>query len=47
MVMSPTVDPGVARLILAQSHIDHEIISKVILLLPLRQEGLLSVTHKL
>ena len=46
----PTADPGVASSIPAQSHtfveIDHEIISTVILLLPLIQEGLLSVTSK-
>ena len=44
-----TADPGVANLILTQSHtfseIDLEIISTVILLLPLIQEGL-SVTSK-
>ena len=43
-----TADPGVGSFIPAWSHtlveIDHEIISKVILLLPLIQEGLLSVT---
>ena len=42
-----TADPGVASSISARFHtfmeIDHEIISKVILLLPLIQEGLLSV----
>ena len=48
-VASPTADPGVASWIPAQSHtfeIDHEIISTVILLLPLIQEGLLSVMSK-
>ena len=48
-VGSESAGPGVSSLIPAQSHtfleIDHEIISKVILLLPLIQEGLLSV-HK-
>ena len=48
-VMHLTADPGVAGLIPARSHIfmkiDHEIISKVILL-PLIQEGLLSVTSE-
>ena len=47
-VASLTADSGVARLIPARSHtfveIDHEIISMVILLLPLILEGLLSVT---
>ena len=47
---SPTADPGVAILIPAQSHtflvLNHKIISTVILLLPLIQEGLLSVTSK-
>ena len=47
-VTCPTADRGVASLIPARSHtfveIDHEIISKVILLLLLIQEGLLSVT---
>ena len=42
--------PGVASSIPARSHtfaeIDHEIISTVILLLPLIQEGLLSVTSE-
>ena len=45
-----TADPGVASSILAQSHtfmeIDHEIISTVIILLLLIQEGLLSVTSE-
>ena len=45
-----TVDSGVASLILARSHtfveIDHEIISTVILLLLLIQEGLLSFTSE-
>ena len=48
--MSLIADPGVTRLIPAQSHtfveIDHEIISTAILLLPLIQEGLLSVTSE-
>ena len=43
----PTADPGVASLILAQSHtfvkIDYEILSTVILI---PQEGLLSVTRE-
>ena len=47
---SPTADPAAAISIPAQSHtfveIDHEIISTVILLLPLIQEGLLSVTSQ-
>ena len=47
--MSPTADPGIVSLIPARSHtfveIDHQIISTVILLLPLIQEGLLSVTR--
>ena len=45
-----TVDPGVASLILAPSHIfaeiDHEIISTSILPLLLVQEGLLSITSE-
>ena len=45
-----TADPGVASSITTQSHsfveIDHEIISAVILLLLLIQEGLLSVTSE-
>ena len=49
-VESPTADPGFASLIPARSHtfieIDHEIISTVILLLPVIQEGLLSVTSE-
>ena len=49
-VTSLTTDPGVASLIPAGSHtfveIDHEIISTAILLLPLIQEGLLSVTRQ-
>ena len=44
LVTSPTADPGVASSIMARPHtfmeIDHEIISMVILLLPLIQEGL-------
>ena len=47
LVVSPTADPGITSLIPAGSHIfvelDHEIISTVILLFPLIQEGL-SVT---
>ena len=47
-VASLIADPGVKSLIPAQPHtfmeIDHEIFSSVILLLPLIQEGLLSVT---
>ena len=46
--MSPTADPGGQEWIQARSNnfvdIDHEIISTVILLLPLIQEELLSVT---
>ena len=49
-ITSPTADPGVASLIPARSHtymeIDHEIISMVILLLPLIQEGLMSLTRE-
>ena len=49
-VASLTADPGVARSILARSHtfveIDHEIVSTVILLLPLIQEGLVSVSRE-
>ena len=49
-VASPTADPGVASLISAQSYtfveMDNEIVSTVILLLPLIQEGLLSVTRE-
>ena len=49
-VASLTADPGVMSLIPAWSHtfveIKHEIISRVILLLPLIQEGLLSVTRE-
>ena len=41
---SPTADPGVVSSILME--IDHEIISTVILLLTLIQEGLLSVTSE-
>ena len=50
LIASLTADPGVASLIPARSHtfveIDHEIISTLILLLTLIQEGLLSVTSK-
>ena len=49
-VASPTADLGVESLIPARSHafveIDNEIISMVILLLPLIQEGLLSITRE-
>ena len=51
-VMSLIVDPGVVILILARSHtctfmeFDREILSMIILLLPLIQEGLLSVTRE-
>ena len=49
-VASPTADPGVPSSIPARSHtlvdIDHEIISIVILLFPLIQEGFLSVTSE-
>ena len=48
-VASPIADPGESS-ILARSHtfmeIDHRIISTVILLLPLIQVGLLSVTRE-
>ena len=50
LVTSLTADPGVARSIPARSHtfpeIDYVLISPVILLLPLIQEGLLSVTSE-
>ena len=50
LLASLIVDPGVASSILAQFHtfleIDHEIIFTVILLLPLIQEGLLSITSE-
>ena len=50
MVASTIADPGVASLILAQPHtfveIYPEIFSMLILLLPLIQEGLLSVTSE-
>ena len=50
-VASSTADSGVGSLISAWSHtfveIGHEIISTTILLLPLIQEGLLSVTSKI
>ena len=50
LVTSLTADPGVASSIPTRSHtfmeIDHEITSTVILLLPLIQEGLLSVTSE-
>ena len=49
-VASQTADPGVASLIPAWSHtfvaIDYVIISTVILLVPLIEEGLLSDTSK-
>ena len=49
-VTSRTARPGVGKLIQARSHtflmIDHEIISTGILLLPLIQEGLLSVIRE-
>ena len=49
-VASQTADPGVASSIPTRSNtyveIDHVIISMVILLLPLIQEGLLSVTSE-
>ena len=48
-VASPIADPQVMSSIPARSHssveIDHEIFSTVILLLPLIQDGLLSVTN--
>ena len=47
-VLTPIADPGVVSLIVAWSHtfveVDHEIFSMVILL-PLIQEGLVSVTR--
>ena len=50
LVASFTADPGIKSLISACSHtfveIAHEIISMVILLFPLIQEGLLSVTSE-
>ena len=50
LVESPTIDPGIANSIPAWSHtfveIDHEIIFTVILLFPLIQEGLVSVTSE-
>ena len=49
-VVSPTADRGVASSIPAWSHtfvdIDHEIISTIILLFQLIQEGMLLVTSK-
>ena len=49
-VASSTEDPGVASFISAWPHtfveIDHEIISRAILLLQLIEEGLLSVTSQ-
>ena len=49
-VASSTADPGVTSSILARSYtvvdFDHKIISTIILILPLIQEGLLSVTSK-
>ena len=49
-VESTTADPGVTSLIPARSHtfveINHEIVSMFNLLLPLIQEGLLSVTSE-
>ena len=49
-VASLTADSGIASSILARSHtfreIDHEIISTVILLLPLIQERMLSCTSE-
>ena len=50
LVASPIADPGAVSLISARTHtfvkIDNEIFSMVILLLPLIQEGLLSVTNE-
>ena len=50
LIVSLTTDPGVASSIPARSHtfveIGHEILSTVILLLLLIQEGLLSVTNE-
>ena len=49
-VANPIADPGTLSLIMAPFHtfmeVDHEIFSIVILLLPLIQEGLVSVTSK-
>ena len=49
-VASPTADPGIRSLMPAQCHIfakiDHKISSRVILLPPLIQEGLMSVTRE-
>ena len=49
-VASLTADPGVGGSVPTLSHtfveIDHEIVSMVILLLPLIQEGLLSLTRE-
>ena len=49
-VASPTADPGITSLISARSYtyveIGHEMISMFILLLPLIEEGLLSVTSE-
>ena len=49
LVASQIADPGVVSSIMAWSHtfleIDHEIVSMVILFLPLIQEGLVSVTN--
>ena len=48
LVASPTAYPGIANSIPSQSHtfveFDHELIFTVIILLPLIQEGLMSVT---
>ena len=50
LVAGQIVDSGVVGSILARPHtfveIDHEIFSVIILLLPLIQEGLLSVTSE-
>ena len=45
-VASQTTEPGVASLSHTFMGIDHEIISKVILLFPRIHEGLLSVTSE-
>ena len=49
-IASLIADPGVMSLIMARFHtfieIDHEIFSTVFLLLPLIQEGLMSVTNE-
>ena len=50
LAVSPIANPRVVNMIKDQSHtfveIDHEIFATVILLLPLIQEGLMSVTSE-